>query len=182
MSEKIRDLSNGKAVAIFGKGASGNAAKKLLDSIGIESVFYADCDAEIFDQTNAKKHSLVVYSPAFRPDHQWICLAEENGATAICETDLSALAWSGKIIAITGTNGKTTLTKFLTKVLNESGYDAIAVGNVGYPLCQFCAEGGNNKNRRIDSLISGYFAPLPQIIAVSILRNSLPFTEQKKLL
>ena len=147
MSSKITELCNGKPVAIFGKGASGNAAKKLLDSLGIGSVFYAESDAKIFDENDVNKHSLIVYSPAFRPDHSWIRLAEKNGATAICETDLSALVWSGKIIAITGTNGKTTLTKFLTKVLNESGFDAISAGNIGYPLSEFCVELDNNENK-----------------------------------
>ena len=158
MSAKIRELCAGKPVAIFGTGASGTATKKLLDSLGIESIFYAEVDSkktgeidgkllQPFDENNAKKHSLVVYSPAFRPDHKWITLAEQNGATTVCEADFASLAWSGKIIAITGTNGKTTLTKFLTKVLNESGFDAVSAGNIGFPLSQYCVEFGNDKNK-----------------------------------
>ena len=156
MLSKITELCNGKPVAIFGKGASGNAVKELLDSLGIKSVFYAESDAEIFDESNVNKHSLIVYSPAFRPDHNWIALAEKNGATTICETDLSALVWNGKIIAITGTNGKTTLTKFLTKVLNESGFEAISAGNIGYPLSKYCAKFSNNKNKIVVYELSSF--------------------------
>jgi len=158
MIEKIRELCADKPVAIFGTGASGTATKNLLDSLGIESVFYAEANSkktgeiagellQPFDEHTAKNHALVVYSPAFRPDHKWITLAEENGASAVCEADFSALAWRGKIIAITGTNGKTTLTKFITKVLNECGFDAISTGNIGFPLSQYCAEFGSDKNK-----------------------------------
>ncbi len=147
MSERIKSLCNSKPVAIFGNGASGIAAKKLLDFLSIKSVFYAEKDCEIFDEQKAKNHSLVVYSPAFRPNHSWIEIAIKSGAVAICEPDLSALAWSGKIFAITGTNGKTTLTKFLTKVLNDANYDAIAAGNIGQPLSAFCVEFGSDKNK-----------------------------------
>ena len=141
MSDKIAQLAGGKPVAIFGTGASGTAAKKLLDSLGIASVLYAETSAKKpasgdasavreFSADAAKRHALAVYSPAFRPDHKWIETARNAGATTICEPDLSALAWSGSTIAITGTNGKTTLTSFIT------------AGNIGAPLSAFCPEYG----------------------------------------
>ncbi len=158
MSEKIKSLCNSKPAAIFGCGSSGLAAKKLLDFLGIESVFYAENIskkiAELgtkafanFDKNHAKEHSLVIYSPVFRPDHKWLKLARTENATLVCEPDLSALAWSGKIFAITGTNGKTTLTKFLTKSLNDAGFDAISAGNIGEPLSSFCPKFGTNPNK-----------------------------------
>lgn len=158
MSTRIQELAAGKPVAIFGTGVSGVAAKKLLDSLGIESVFYAETGTkktgEIdgvllkpFDEENAKRHSLVVYSPAFRPDHKWIKTANASGAKAICEPDLSALAWSGKIFAVTGTNGKTTLTSFITHALVEGGFDAVSAGNIGQSLSSFCPQFGNDKNK-----------------------------------
>jgi len=147
--EKIISLSKGKSVALFGVGISATSAKILLGKLGIESEFYAQgegkhaeksVDFKEFTPNDAPKHALVVYSPAFRPDNQWIKTAEESGAMAICETDLSALAFDGKIIAVTGTNGKTTLTSFITHVLNLNARQAIAAGNIGKPLCAFCAE------------------------------------------
>ena len=151
MSDKIAQLAGGKPVAIFGTGASGTAAKKLLDSLGIASVFYAETSAKKpasgdasavreFSADAAKRHALAVYSPAFRPDHKWIETARNAGATTICEPDLSALAWSGSTIAITGTNGKTTLTSFITHALNIAGCDAFSAGNIGAPLSAFCPE------------------------------------------
>ncbi len=149
MSDKIKELCNNKPAAIFGKGVSALCAKGLLDSLGIGSVLYSENAADncpLFDESAAKKHSLVVYSPAFRPDHKWVELARKNGSTLLCEPDLASLAWQGDIIAISGTNGKTTTTSFLAKALNEAGINAVAAGNIGIPLSKFCVEKSGGVN------------------------------------
>ncbi len=149
IKERISMLAKGKSAAIFGAGASAKAAKALLEKLGIECAVYAEGSGktggeniyfESFDKFDPAKHSLVVYSPAFRPDNANIAAAESAGAVAICETDLSALAWRGKIIAVTGTNGKTTTTGFIAHALASSGIKCVAAGNIGKPLCAFCAE------------------------------------------
>jgi UDP-N-acetylmuramoylalanine--D-glutamate ligase len=56
------------------------------------------------------------------------------------ELDFAALFWHGTVIAITGTNGKTTLTEFLTHALRNSGREAWATGNVGYPLSRLVTD------------------------------------------
>ncbi len=145
-SDTIKKLAKQKPVAIFGAGISGISAKKLLDKIGIESEIYAENIDHTFDKSSAEKHALVVYSPAFRPDNEWIEIAKTNALECICETDLSALAWRGKVIAITGTNGKTTLTKFITHALKCAGCEAIEVGNVGTPLSEICAQDNFDEN------------------------------------
>ena len=95
--ERIRALAGGADAAIFGAGASGRAAAELLKKAGTGFSVYAldagapDFAAKPFSSEAAKSHRLVVYSPAFRPDHEWIRLAEENGACAICEPDLLSL-------------------------------------------------------------------------------------------
>ncbi len=148
----IVKLAGGKPVAIFGAGASGRAAAALFRRAGIDFAVYAlgagtpDMPVREFDESAAKLHKLAVYSPVFRPDHEWVLLAEKHGATAICEPDLSALAWHGKIYAITGTNGKTTLTSFVEKALCESGIKAVSAGNIGKPLSAFCAEMDDTEN------------------------------------
>ena len=138
--QKILKLTANKPVAIFGAGVSGVAVKNLLNKIGVECVIYAENLNKCFTEKSVEEHKLVVYSPAFRPNHKWIEIAEKKHLECICETDLSALAWQGKIIAVTGTNGKTTLTSFLTHALNFVGKKAISVGNIGTPLSQICAE------------------------------------------
>ena len=80
---KISELCGGESAAVFGAGTSGKAAKALLEKAGMEVVVYdknggGSCE-KIFDESSAKKHRLAVYSPAFRPDHEWVQLAEKAG-------------------------------------------------------------------------------------------------------
>ena len=51
------------------------------------------------------------------------------------EIDLFAQNWQRPVIAITGTLGKTTVTSTLTDLINQAGVKAIAVGNIGLPVC-----------------------------------------------
>lgn len=137
---KLKELARGKSVALFGCGASTKAVKKLFDLADINCVFYDDKE-NIFDLQKAKNHGIAIYSPAFKPSHPFRKIAEECGILCVGEPDLAGILWQGKSIAITGTNGKTTLTSFLTLALNKSGRKAFACGNIGKPLCEFIADG-----------------------------------------
>jgi UDP-N-acetylmuramoylalanine--D-glutamate ligase len=132
-----------RPVAIFGAGVSGQGVRALLAKLGSpDSVIY---DAKTppaleFTAKAAARHGLVVFSPGFAPDHPWLTLARAAGLECLGELDFASLFWRGQIVAVTGTNGKTTLTEFLTHALRATGHDARAVGNIGYPLSQFVAE------------------------------------------
>jgi UDP-N-acetylmuramoylalanine--D-glutamate ligase len=80
-----------------------------------------------------------VFSPGFIPEHPWLLRAREAGAECLGELDFASLFWRGAVVAITGTNGKTTLTEFLTHALGAIGRDAHATGNIGRPLSQLVA-------------------------------------------
>ncbi|MFI3291375.1 MAG: UDP-N-acetylmuramoyl-L-alanine--D-glutamate ligase [Opitutales bacterium] len=137
MKDKVLELSKNKKVALFGKGVSTLSAKKLLDFLEIDSVFYSPDDEE-FNQDKAQNHALVIYSPSFKQSHTYLEIARENGTTCLCESDFSALLWQGEIIAISGTNGKTTSTSFLCHCLNNLGQKAVEAGNIGTPLSEHC--------------------------------------------
>ncbi len=77
-----------------------------------------------------------------RPDHPWLERARAAGAECLPELDLAALFWRGRILAITGTNGKTTLTEFLTHALGRQGVRASAAGNIGRAFSALAAESG----------------------------------------
>ncbi len=142
MREKVLELSKGKPLALFGVGVSTLAAKKLLDFLDIPSVFYSPDDLD-FTKERAEEHSLAIYSPSFKQSHSWLVLARENRIECLCESDFSALIWQGDIIAISGTNGKTTSTSFLTHCLNNLGQRAVEAGNIGTPLSQYCVSEEN---------------------------------------
>ena len=128
-----------RPAAIFGAGVSGRGAAGLITALGGSSATY-DREAERaplrdFGAAQAAGHGLVVLSPGFAPTHPWVQVARAAGCEVLGELDLAALAWPGEIIAITGTNGKTTLTELLTHALRHVGRDARAVGNVGTAFC-----------------------------------------------
>ncbi|EIQ00080.1 UDP-N-acetylmuramoylalanine-D-glutamate ligase [Opitutaceae bacterium TAV1] len=98
--------------------------------------------AVLFDSEAAAAHRLVIFSPGFPPGHPWLAAARAAGCTCLGELDFASLFWRGPLVAITGTNGKTTLTEFLTHALRSVGLDATAAGNIGMPLAHLVAERG----------------------------------------
>ena len=129
-------------VAILGAGISGNGAAALLTKFGWDYIIY-DEQGRVFNKGEARTCSFVICSPGFNKDHPWRKLAHEFEKEMITETDFASNFTDAKIITITGTNGKTTLTTFLTHLWNGNGKNAIAAGNIGLPLSQVVADGIN---------------------------------------
>lgn len=132
-------------VAILGAGVSGRAVAALVRRLGgVPRVFDERVQAgeETFRASNAAEYRLVVTSPGFSPTHPWIVAARAAGCTCLSEIDFASVFWRGSVVAITGTNGKTTLTEFLTHALHAVGRDAIAVGNVGHAFAQAVVDRG----------------------------------------
>jgi UDP-N-acetylmuramoylalanine--D-glutamate ligase len=128
-----------KPVAILGAGVSGRGVEKLLHSLDWEYATF-DQQSRAFGWTEAKACSVAVVSPGFAPDHSWIEIAKKAGMTVLGEADFASAFWPGKIVAVTGTNGKTTLVRFLAKLFNETNRSAVATGNIGYSFSDLVAE------------------------------------------
>lgn len=131
-----------KPVAVFGGGVSGKGVQRLLAALGATALVY---DAKASERTDftpdaARQHALVVYSPGFAPEHAWLQRARAAGAECLGELDFASLYWRGQVVAITGTNGKTTLTEFLTHALRSIGRSAIATGNIGFSFAELVVE------------------------------------------
>ncbi len=77
---------------------------------------------------------LVVPSPLVRPGHVALATARARGAEIRSEIDLAGERTSLPIVAVTGTNGKTTVTTLVAAMLCESDVRAVAAGNLGRPL------------------------------------------------
>ena len=132
-----------RPVAIFGEGVSGRGVASLLAAVGGSGAIYDEKspDAENeFTAVHAGRHGLVVFSPGFPPDHPWLETARSAGCVCLGELDFASLFWKGEVLAITGTNGKTTLTEFLTHALNLAGRRAHMTGNIGYPFSRLVVE------------------------------------------
>lgn len=82
----------------------------------------------------ALQADLIVTSPGVPPSNAIRIAAEERGIRLISELEFAASQITNKIVAITGTNGKTTTTALTTYILNQAGRPAVACGNIGTPL------------------------------------------------
>jgi UDP-N-acetylmuramoylalanine--D-glutamate ligase len=79
---------------------------------------------------------LVVPSPGVPHAHPVYDIARAAGVPVLSEIELAARATAVPIVAVTGTNGKTTVTTLITDMLTASGRRAIAAGNIGLPLVE----------------------------------------------
>lgn len=82
----------------------------------------------------------VVVSPGISPQHPVYQGARERNIPVIGEAELALSSICQPMVAITGTNGKTTVTKLVEHVFNLSGKKSVALGNVGVSLCQYLLE------------------------------------------
>ena len=78
---------------------------------------------------------LIVLSPGIRPDLPILQEARKRSIQVLSELDLAFLLTSGTpLIAVTGTNGKSTTVKLIEAILRQRGVDAVAAGNIGLPF------------------------------------------------
>ena len=134
-----------KKALIVGLGISGISAARFLLHHGY-AVTGLDRDPKSLEGITfclEKKFSLketfdlVVISPGVSKEHPVIQEARRKELRVIGEIELALRYKKGKAVAITGTNGKTTVTALIEHVLQESGIKAKAVGNIGMPLTEF---------------------------------------------
>lgn len=142
---------------VFGLSRSGRAATEFLLSRGATVYIYDDVVGErveqlakTLEQKGAKrvpKEALqrtseicdaLVLSPGIPIDHPLAVAFKRNGKAVIGETELAARYLRCPVIAVTGTNGKTTTVSMLTQTLQKAGYSAVACGNIGAPMLDFC--------------------------------------------
>ncbi len=128
-----------RPVAVMGGAVSGAGAVALLSRLGAVAVVY-DQGGLDFTPEAARRHGLVVFSPGFSLHHPWLETARKSGCICMAEIDFASLFWRGRVIAVTGTNGKTTLTEFLARALNGAGRRSFAAGNIGLPFTRVVAD------------------------------------------
>ena len=132
-----------RKVLIYGLGVSGISTVKTLAKKGYD-VYTYDKNKKEIDQLKGYNYSplslsdltdydfeYVVKSPGIKPsDDTLLKLAEKY--EIISDIELSYRLFPNKIfLSITGTNGKTSTTSMVTHILNQSGINAISVGNIG---------------------------------------------------
>lgn len=141
----------GRRVTVLGAGASGLAAARLLARRGAR-VFLserADLSEEVRQELDdlgvayeAGGHTArawreadwVIPSPGVPPSNPVLRAARREGIPVLGELELAyRFCPSSRIIAVTGTNGKTTTTRLICAMLRAAGHHAVAAGNIGLP-------------------------------------------------
>lgn len=84
----------------------------------------------------------VVPSPGVPAHHPVFALAAAHGVPVVGDVELAAAWATAPIVAVTGTNGKTTVTTWVTAMLTASGLRALACGNIGLPAVTAVDEAG----------------------------------------
>ena len=122
---------------ILGCGRSGRAAEALLRSEGAEVLVLdeADCDFSTFNfQISSFQPPVAIVSPGFSLEHPWV---KDLAARRIPLLSELELGWSRRhcsVIAVTGSNGKSTVVKWIADALTQAGQTAIPCGNYGLPV------------------------------------------------
>lgn len=136
---------------VVGLGASGTAAVRLLSALGIQvtgmdeggdpartKAALADLPCRIvsgaIDTELLCRADLVVVSPGVDQNRPEFVTARQKGIPVIGELELAFRELSLPIVAITGTNGKSTVTQLIADMLSASGKRVFAGGNLGDPL------------------------------------------------
>ncbi len=137
---------------VLGLGVSGrSAAERLLRQghavIGVDDKVGADSLKDLIskgmkrvvndEEIDWSQIFLMVVSPGISPKHRLYQNAIAHGVEVTGEAELSLRGLKQPIVAITGTNGKTTVTLLVEHILNVSGVKAKALGNVGTPLSAY---------------------------------------------
>ncbi len=144
---------SGKKVLVFGTGISGIGAADLLTAKGANVILYdgndnADKEKILSKLKVPEKTALVlgelsdnlmdtldmvVLSPGVPTDLPVVLKMKEKKIPIIGEVELAYQTGAGTVYAITGTNGKTTTTALLGKIMDEYYPEVYVVGNIGTP-------------------------------------------------
>lgn len=156
----------GKKCIVVGAGKSGLSAAGFLAGLGAGVILNDQADLEALLGLEKKKEleeagiilaggghhaelfsdrELIVLSPGVpasdQPLSSLLAHAEKRGAEVISELELGYRFLDARIIAVTGTNGKSTVTTLLETVLAKSGKKVFAGGNLGTPLTEYLLGG-----------------------------------------
>ena len=119
---------------ILGLGQTGQAVQRYFTAQGIAFIScdtregYPDMPADVTNIDQA------IISPGLAPTHPWVKRLHAADIPVISDIQLFADKAGAPIIAITGTNGKSTVTKLTAELIEATGHKALIGGNYGIPV------------------------------------------------
>ena len=129
-----------KNILIMGYGKSGEAVEEIVKKLQVDYKIY-DAEKKItggnyyskLSKKIVRNFDLLVLSPGISIYNKYVMYAEKIGIKVVGELEFGYWFTSSPILAITGTNGKTTTTRLLNDIVGST-YKSGAFGNIGEPL------------------------------------------------
>jgi len=162
----------GKKIVIIGMGRTGIATARFLGKQGAKVIV---TDEQAVDQWSSEFEKIakekwleigsydtriltgaciVVPSPGVPPGNDLLVEAQKKNIPVISEIEMAYRFLKVPVIAVTGTNGKTTTTSLLGEILKHSGKKTFVGGNIGNPLIEYVE--GSQKDDFIVAEISSF--------------------------
>jgi UDP-N-acetylmuramoylalanine--D-glutamate ligase len=130
--------SEGAQVTVLDSAEEKNLLKSTIDNLRAQDV-RVTCGAAADEDSSA--YQMAVLSPGIDPASRLVRNFSSRGIDIIGELELGwRFCEKIPVIAVTGTNGKTTTTELLAQMLNACGERTIACGNIGKPLSEVARE------------------------------------------
>ena len=146
----FKHILKNKSFLVYGLGLTGRSVLKFLKKTKAKNIYLWDDNISLRKKFNLREnnHSIkrkfsevdyIVLSPG-------ISLRKSNKKEQLNKnqrkiiTDIDLFFLTNKIfksVVVTGTNGKSTTCSIIKKVLSDSGYNTVAVGNIGKPILNY---------------------------------------------
>lgn len=142
----MNNIRKYKKALVLGCGRSGRAAAELLISEGSRVTVLTEeppaenpgrMPVEVLNRQDELPLSgvqICIVSPGFGINHPWIRKIKARGIPLLSELELGWSRCRGRVVAVTGSNGKSTAVKFICDALTAAGKSAVAAGNYGLPV------------------------------------------------
>jgi UDP-N-acetylmuramoylalanine--D-glutamate ligase len=147
--------------AVYGVGVSGMSAIKFLKKLGhtaqvvnsgepntwsnlqeiLEYVPLENCHSQLNAVELLGEMDTIILSPGISLKNPTLIKARENRVQIINEVELAVSQIEVPIVAVTGTNGKTTTCMMVHEALQRAGFKVFLGGNIGTPVCDFVLSG-----------------------------------------
>lgn len=144
-------MFNKKKVVVLGAGVSGKSAVGLLTGLGAKVYIYDDdverssllgdeCNVSVLSAqefpTVLSNADYCILSPGISINSNLAVMAQAMGVKVIPEIELAYLASDCQIVAVTGTNGKSSMVRLIGQLFEKNGENTKVCGNIGYPFCE----------------------------------------------
>lgn len=141
-------LSNYKSILVYGHGITGRGVESLLNK---NNKSYHICDSkfkknysiyktEEYIMNNIRNYDLIIVSPGITSFNEIIKIAISESIKVISEIELAYYFCEVPIIAITGTNGKSSLCNIIHEIFTKSNIKSYILGNIGKSFAEKVSE------------------------------------------